>query len=234
MWAEATKDLDGTYDVDDFVTGFVRTEGPTITLNGAWAQNIGIGEAYIDFIGTKAGARLTYGGDFTVYTTSLRLALRVSSPSSSPSHHFQEEIDAFVRCIQTGEKLPSHIDHGHHHRKDDAGDVRFLGGRQGDRALILHYTGKRNDTKKTDRCGRLCRSGLVFLCLYSARPAFCAADMRVGTREGSYPAGLSARRRGEAGGPCREPAVGWRLLGVERGAVLCGVRLFTGAVPACG
>ena len=23
---------------------------------------------------------------------------------------FQEEIDAFVRCIKTGEKLPSHID----------------------------------------------------------------------------------------------------------------------------
>ena len=109
MWAEDTKDLNGTYDVDDFVTGFVRTEGPTITFNGAWAQNIGIGEAYIDFIGTKAGARLTYGGDFTVYTTSCG-SLCEFKPKFKSKPHFQEEIDAFVRCIQTGEKLPSHID----------------------------------------------------------------------------------------------------------------------------
>ena len=33
MWAKDTKDLNGTYDVDDFVTGFIRTEGPTISLN---------------------------------------------------------------------------------------------------------------------------------------------------------------------------------------------------------
>lgn len=42
MWAEDTKNLNGTYDVDDFITGFVRTSGPTISLNGAWAQNIGV------------------------------------------------------------------------------------------------------------------------------------------------------------------------------------------------
>ena len=109
MWAEDTKDLNGTYDVDDFVTGFVRTEGPTITFNGAWAQNIGIGEAYIDFIGTKAGARLIYGGDFTVYSTCCG-SLCEFKPKFKSKAMFQEEIDAFVRCIQTGEKLPSHID----------------------------------------------------------------------------------------------------------------------------
>ena len=26
------------------------------------------------------------------------------------TNHFENEINAFVRCIQTGEKLPSHID----------------------------------------------------------------------------------------------------------------------------
>ena len=40
MWAGPPK-LDGTYDVDDSVTALIRTEGATITLNGAWAQNIG-------------------------------------------------------------------------------------------------------------------------------------------------------------------------------------------------
>ena len=109
MWAEDTKDLNGTYDVDDFVTGFVRTDGPTITFNGAWAQNIGIGESYIDFLGTKGGARLNYGGDFTVYTTSCGSLVNFK-PKYKDEPMFQKEIDGFINCIKTGEKLPSHID----------------------------------------------------------------------------------------------------------------------------
>lgn len=109
MWAENTKDLNGTYDVDDFVTGFVRTEGPTITFNGAWAQNIGIAEGYIDFIGTKAGIRLNYGGDFTVWGTEDG-KLTSCKPDFERNNAFQTEIDSFIRCIKTGEKLPSHID----------------------------------------------------------------------------------------------------------------------------
>ncbi|MEG1742577.1 MAG: Gfo/Idh/MocA family oxidoreductase [Clostridia bacterium] len=109
MWAEDTKNVNGTYDVDDFITGFVRTDGPTITFNGAWAQNLGISESYIDFIGTKAGARLNYGGDFTVYTTACG-GLVDFKPKFTPNQHFETEIDSFIRCIKTGEKLPSHID----------------------------------------------------------------------------------------------------------------------------
>ena len=109
MWAENTKDLNGTYDVDDFVTAFVRTTGPTITLNGAWAQNIGVAEQYIDFLGTKGGIRLQYGGDSTVYTTRDG-KLYNYKPEYVSTPMFQNEINAFVRCVQTGEKLPSHID----------------------------------------------------------------------------------------------------------------------------
>ncbi len=109
MWSENTKDLNGTYDVDDFVTGFVRTEGPTITFNGAWAQNIGVSETYIDFIGTKAGARLNYGGDFTVYTTACGGLVNLK-PKFTPNEHFKEEINGFIRSVKTGEKLASHID----------------------------------------------------------------------------------------------------------------------------
>ena len=109
MWAEDTKDLNGTYDVDDSVTGFIRTEGPTITFNGAWAQNIGVGECFIDFLGDKAGVRLNYGGNFTVYgTKDGKLTKEV--PEYESVHMFQNEIDSFIRCIKTGEKLPSHID----------------------------------------------------------------------------------------------------------------------------
>ncbi len=109
MWSEDTKDLNGTYDVDDFVTGFVRTEGPTITLNGAWAQNIGVSETYIDFLGTKGGIRLNYGGDFTLYTTSCDTLIEFK-PKYKDHAMFQKEIDSFINCIKTGEKLPSHID----------------------------------------------------------------------------------------------------------------------------
>jgi len=109
MWAENTKDLNGTYDVDDFITGFVRTSGPTITLNGAWAQNIGVAENYIDFLGTKAGIRLRYGGTFDVFTTKDG-KLHSYTPEYNMCNMFQNEIDSFIRCIQTGEKLPSHID----------------------------------------------------------------------------------------------------------------------------
>ncbi len=111
MWSEQTKDLNGTYDVDDSVTGFVRTAdgGPTISLNGAWAQNIGVGESYIDFLGDKAGIRLQYGGNFTVYGVKDG-KLWQDTPEYESVNMFQNEIDSFIRCIRTGEKLPSHID----------------------------------------------------------------------------------------------------------------------------
>ena len=108
MWAGPPK-YDGIYDVDDSVTGMIRTEGPVITLNGAWAQNIGEREMFIDFMGDKAGIRLQYGADFKVYTAE-NGALVEYTPTFKTRDHFQNEIDAFVRCIKTGEKLPSHID----------------------------------------------------------------------------------------------------------------------------
>ena len=110
MWSENTKDLNGTYDVDDSVTGFIRTEnGPTITLNGAWAQNVGVSERYIDFLGDKGGIRLQYGGDFTFYGVKDG-KLWSETPTYESVEMFQNEIDSFVRCIRTGEKLASHID----------------------------------------------------------------------------------------------------------------------------
>ncbi len=110
MWSEMTKDVEnGTYDVDDSVTAFVRTEGPTITLNGAWAQNIGVADTYIDFLGDKAGIRLSYGGGFTMWgTADGKLTSEAFNTNTYPM--FQCEIDSFLKCIRSGEKLPSHID----------------------------------------------------------------------------------------------------------------------------
>lgn len=109
MWSEMTKDVNGTYDVDDSVTAFVRTEGPTITLNGAWAQNIGVADTYIDFLGDKAGIRLDYGGGFTMWGTADG-KLTKERFDFGENKMFQNEINAFLDCIRSGEKLPSHID----------------------------------------------------------------------------------------------------------------------------
>lgn len=102
-------DYEGVYDVDDSVTGMIRTEGPTITFNGAWAQNIGEREMFIDFMGDKAGIRLAYGGNFTLYAAEDG-ALYHYTPEFPATNHFENEINAFIGCIGSGEKLPSHID----------------------------------------------------------------------------------------------------------------------------
>jgi len=108
MWA-GPPNYDGVYDVDDFVTALVKTSNSTISINGAWAQNIGENEMFIDFLGDKGGIRLQYGADFKFYSTKDGMLTEMSSKYKS-SNHFQNEIDSFVRCVQTGETLPSHID----------------------------------------------------------------------------------------------------------------------------
>ena len=108
MWA-GPPDYNGTYDVEEGVAGIVRTEGPVITVNGAWAQNIGENEMYIDFIGDKGGIRLQYGADFTLYSTKNGM-LTTTTTAYPASNHFENEINAFVDCVRTGKKLPSHID----------------------------------------------------------------------------------------------------------------------------
>lgn len=108
MWA-GPPDYNGTYDVDDSVTGLIRTSGPVISFNGAWAQNIGQREMFIDFMGDKAGIRLQYGAEFTVYTSE-HGALEQYTPQYKMRNHFENEINAFIDCIESGEKLPSHID----------------------------------------------------------------------------------------------------------------------------
>ena len=110
MWSEITKDVNGTYDVDDSVTALIRTEGPVITVHGAWAQNIGVKETYIDFMGDKGGIRLDYGGKFTYYSVDENNDLISYQPQFNMSNMFENEINAFIDCIRTGEKLPSHIE----------------------------------------------------------------------------------------------------------------------------
>lgn len=108
MWAGPPKE-DGVYDVDDAITGIIRTTGPVITFNGAWAQNIGKNEMFIDFLGTKSGIRLQYGADFVKYSSQNGM-LTETLYNFKSDNMFQNEIDAFINCVEEDNKLPSHID----------------------------------------------------------------------------------------------------------------------------
>ena len=108
MWAEDTKDVEnGVNDVDDFVTGHIRTEGATISFNGAWAQNLDIHDTFIDFLGDRGGARLTYGGKF-VFTNGE--TLETEAPEYDiPSMSVREDA-AFIESVLTGVKDRNNIE----------------------------------------------------------------------------------------------------------------------------
>lgn len=108
MWAGPPK-LDGTYDVDDSVTALVRTEGPVISVHGAWAQNIGVEDRYIDFMGTKGGIRLQYGGGFTLYSTDGDKLTEETFPAPE-SNMFNNEIREFLNCIRGENKCVADIE----------------------------------------------------------------------------------------------------------------------------
>ena len=110
MWAEDTADIEnGVNDVDDYVTGYVRTDKASISFNGAWAENINDerGQMFVDFLGDKGGARLDYGKQFSFYDgETLKTTV---SDHEIPNMYLCEDRD-FIRCIKTGEKNRNHIE----------------------------------------------------------------------------------------------------------------------------
>lgn len=109
MWA-GPPDYSGTYDVEDFVSGLIRTEGPTISLNGAWAQNIGEAAMFVEFLGDKAGIKLEYGGGFKIYSAKDGV-LYETLPSFSKADMFYDEIDSFLKSAAGNTKSRLNIDH---------------------------------------------------------------------------------------------------------------------------
>ena len=108
MWAEDTADIEnGTNDVDDFVTGYIRTDKASISFNGAWAQNIDKADMFIDFLGDKAGARLTYGGKFEIYDGE---TLETITPEYEMPNMYLCEDNAFVDSITTRVKNRNNIE----------------------------------------------------------------------------------------------------------------------------
>ena len=109
MWAEDTKDVEnGTNDVDDYITGHIRTDKASISFNGAWAENINQkDQMFIDFMGDKGGARLTYGKRFEFYDGE---TLETTTYDYHIPNMYREEDAAFLESILTGEKTKTHID----------------------------------------------------------------------------------------------------------------------------
>lgn len=108
MWAEDTSNIEsGTNDVDDFITGYIRTDKASISFNGAWAQNINKNEMFIDFLGNNAGARLTYGGKFEIYDGK---TLETIEPEYDIPNMYLREDKAFLESIKTNVKNRNNIE----------------------------------------------------------------------------------------------------------------------------
>lgn len=110
MWSENTRNPSGTYDVDDMVSGFIRTTGANISFMGAWAQNINKDEMFVDFMGDKGGIRLNYGGGFTFYSCEGGVLETVEPHFAMPSH-FDAEEKGFFAAIDSGEKSRNNIEY---------------------------------------------------------------------------------------------------------------------------
>ena len=108
MWAEDTKNVEsGVNDVDDFITGYIRTDKASISFNGAWAQNVGIKEMYVDFLGDKGGARLDYGKLFTFWSAD---TLEKCTPEYDIPDMYEMEDRAFLEACRSGIKDKNNID----------------------------------------------------------------------------------------------------------------------------
>ncbi|MBQ9880066.1 MAG: Gfo/Idh/MocA family oxidoreductase [Clostridia bacterium] len=103
MWASQDYNVNGTYDVDDSVTGLIRTTGPVISFNGAWAENIKDGGTFIDFMGTKGGIHHDYCGGFTLYTQKDGMLLTTTPEFRMKEMHREEVLD-FIRCVRAHER----------------------------------------------------------------------------------------------------------------------------------
>lgn len=108
MWAENTKDTEnGTNDVDDLITGYVRTDKASISFNGAWAQNIDKDEMFIDFLGDKCGARLTYCGHFTLCHGD---TLETEAPEYEIPNMYLCEDRGFIDSVVSGIKDKNNVE----------------------------------------------------------------------------------------------------------------------------
>jgi Predicted dehydrogenases and related proteins len=109
MWAGPAIP-DGINNVEDYITGHIRTDKASISFNGAWAQNINKNEMYIDFLGDKGGIRMNYCGNFTLYTIKDGEYCEVVPEYDIPNMYEREDAE-FIEAVSTGKKTRNNIDY---------------------------------------------------------------------------------------------------------------------------
>ncbi|HUT23297.1 MAG TPA: Gfo/Idh/MocA family oxidoreductase [Sumerlaeia bacterium] len=108
MWA-GPPNYKGVCDVEEFAAGVIRTDGPAVSFEGAWAQNVQEAASHIDFLGDKGGIHLRYMGNFTLYTDKNGVLYR-TEPSYRSKNMYQVEIESFLECLIKGKPSPADID----------------------------------------------------------------------------------------------------------------------------
>ena len=98
--------LFGELSVEDYITGFVRTDKASISFNGAWAENLDRKQMYVDILGDKGGARYEYLKGFT-FTDGA--TLESQTPEMESENMYLCEDRAFLESVRTGMKNKSHI-----------------------------------------------------------------------------------------------------------------------------
>lgn len=108
MWAEDTSNIEhGVNDVEEYVSGYIRTDKASIDFNGAWAQNLNKDEMFVDFLGDKGGARLNYYDKFEFFDGK---TLQTVTPEYDVPDMYQCENAGFIQSFKTGVKDKNNIE----------------------------------------------------------------------------------------------------------------------------
>ncbi len=104
MWAGPPK-FDGTCDVEDYSTGFVRFgEKATMSFEIAWAANTET-ESFVEVLGDKGGARL-FAGDLRIYTEQNGRLVDVEPKFDESANHYEVQAQKFIAACR-GEREPA-------------------------------------------------------------------------------------------------------------------------------
>ncbi len=100
MWA-APPNYSGVCDVEEYASGIIRTAGPFINFEGAWACNINEKAMYVDFLGADGGIRLDYGDGFTIYGQNAEF-LYETRPVKKDADAYVNEFAGFAASVLSG------------------------------------------------------------------------------------------------------------------------------------
>ncbi|RPF54281.1 Gfo/Idh/MocA family protein [Aquisalibacillus elongatus] len=112
-WKSTNQTLNGTevFDVDDFVTSWIRFDnGTVLSLEVAWASNGDEGSGMkIDLFGDRGGATLS---PLTVYKEEFGTLVE-TKPVVQAKDPFKYELNHFIECLKNGEQPLVNEQHGY-------------------------------------------------------------------------------------------------------------------------